>query len=448
VRTRSLRLRLALAGAGAIALALALSYFGLVFLFERHVYRTLADDLDGYLRQIIGRFEVDASGAPSLSRTPLDPRFEAPLSGLYWRVTGGQKPLRSRSLWDDKLELPTDNPSEGQTHYHQIAGPDGRPLLVAERKISPEKTSGKNFRISVASDLSRLRSARDEFAEDLLPSLAALAVALGGAMWAQLTLGLRPLSRLRSEFAAIAQGRIRRLSDDAPAEVATLVAEVNALLDAQDAAAERARARAADLAHGLRTPLAAIANDAQRLHESGEVETARSIGIAAEAIRRHIERELARSRLRGRGRGGLPETPVRAVAESLVAILGRTEKGEAVEFQVDVPADLKWPADRQDLTEALGNLLDNATRYANSTVRVSASESGAINVEDDGPGIDIAAEAQVRERGGRLDESGGAGLGIAIVQEILDAYGGQLQLDRSPLGGLKARIELWHPTRP
>jgi signal transduction histidine kinase len=442
VKAYSVRRRLALCGAGAIGLALVLAYFGLVFLFERHAYRTLSDDLDVVVRQIIGRLEVDAAGAPLLPQPPRDSRFEAPLSGLYWQVTGGPKPLRSRSLWDGVLDLPADHLSEGQTHHHQIRGPSGRLLLVAERLISPAMARGKMFRVAVASDLSRLRLARDEFAGDLLPSLAALALALSAAMWAQLTLGLRPLSRLRAEVIAISSGRARRLSGEAPVEIMPLVAEVNALLDAQDVTVERARGRAADLAHGLKTPLAAIANDAARLREEGHREIARSLDVAAEAMRRHIERELARSRLRGPGRGEPPEAPVRAVVESLVAILSRTEKGETVAFHLDLPADLKWPMDRQDLTETLGNLLDNATRYARSTVRISASEPGAIDVEDDGPGIGAEAEAEVRQRGGRLDESGGAGLGIAIVQEILDAYGGQLVLGCSPLGGLAARVKL------
>jgi signal transduction histidine kinase len=125
-----------------------------------------------------------------------------------------------------------------------------------------------------------------------------------------------------------------------------------------------------------------------------------------------------------------------------VEILKRTERGESLDFRVEASADLLWPMDRADLTEALGNLLDNATRYAKSVVRVCAPNSGEIDVEDDGPGVDRQAEALIRKRGGRLDESGGAGLGIAIVQEILEAYGGALLFERSALGGLKARLIL------
>ena len=437
----SLRLRLAVAGAGTIGLALALAYFGLVYLFERHAYRTQADDLEAVVKQIVGRLVVDAEGRPALPAPPTDPRFAAPLSGYYWQVMGGPKPLRSRSLWDSQLRLPTDEPKSGQTHMHQIAGPDGRLLLVVERRFVPEG-GGAGFRVAVASDLSRLRRARDDFAADLAPSLAVLAVVLAAAMWAQLTLGLRPLGKLRAEVAAISQGRARRLPDAAPAEVRPLVAEVNGLLEAQDLTVERARARAADLAHGLKTPLAAIANDAARLRAEGEAEIARSLEAAAETMRRHIERELARARLSGSSRDRSAPAPARSVVESLVAILKRTERGERIEFRVETPEALAWPMDRSDLTEALGNLLDNATRYARSVVRVSAPSAVEIDVEDDGPGVAPDREALIRQRGGRLDESGGAGLGVAIVQDILDAYGGGLLFERSPLGGLKVRLML------
>ena len=132
----SLRLRLALAGAVAIAIALAVAGYGLTLLFERHVYQTLADSLDAYVREIAGGLEIDGSGTVSLPRAPADPRFDAPLSGLYWEIVGGGGTLRSRSLWDAALNLPSGDLSEGETHHHQIVGPDGKLLLAAERRHS------------------------------------------------------------------------------------------------------------------------------------------------------------------------------------------------------------------------------------------------------------------------------------------------------------------------
>ena len=298
----SLRLRLALAGGVAIVLALAVAGYGLTLLFERHVYRTLADTLNSYVREIAGGLEIDTSGEVTLPRPPDAPRFEAPLSGLYWEVIGGARALRSRSLWDVDLNLSGADLSEGQTHYHQVAGPDGKLLLVAERRILPLRGQARGVRIIVGSDLTRLKAARDAFVADLAPSLALLALVLGAATFVQLGLGLRPLKILSEEVSAISSGRRRRLSGDAPLEIRPLVAEVNALLNSRDAELERARGRAADLAHGLKTPLAALAGDAAQLRDLRQCEIANSIEAVGEAMRRHVERELARARMRGGAR--------------------------------------------------------------------------------------------------------------------------------------------------
>jgi signal transduction histidine kinase len=441
---RSLRLRLALAGALAVSLALALAGFGLTLLFERHVYRTLSDDLDIDLRQLIGGLEISPSGEIALARSPLDPRFNEPLSGLYWQVDTRSGQLRSRSLWDSTLAPPSDLLSEGQTHYHQIAGPGGKLLLVAERRVEMAAQGQRQAaRAFVASDLTRLRRARDAFIADLIPGLVLLALFLAFATWLQLSLGLRPLDRLRREIADATGGRRQRLSQDAPSEVLPLVREVNALLDTQEKELQRARGRAADLAHGLKTPLAALAGDARRLRDRGSADVADSLDEIGETMRRHVERELARARVRAAAtRRGRQATPLREVVEALIRTLGRTENGERVRFENEVAASVLAPFERLDLTELLGNLLDNAARHARSRVQVSCEDScegGAIPViviADDGPGLDPAHEAFVRQRGGRLDQGGGAGLGLAIAQDILDAYGWRMEMARSPLGGL------------
>ena len=440
----SLRLRLALAGGVAIVLALAVAGYGLTLLFERHVYRTLADTLDSYVREIAGGLEIDTSGEVTLPRPPDAPRFEAPLSGLYWEVIGGARALRSRSLWDVDLNLSGADLSEGQTHYHQVAGPDGKLLLVAERRILPLRGQARGVRIIVGSDLTRLKAARDAFAVDLAPSLALLALVLGAATFVQLGLGLRPLKILSEEVSAISSGRRRRLSGDAPLEVRPLVAEVNALLNSRDAELERARGRAADLAHGLKTPLAALAGDAAQLRDLRQCDIANSIEAVGEAMRRHVERELSRARMRGGvTQGGAHPTPVAPVVDALFRTLARTDKGSELAFVNATPAEATAPFERSDLTEVLGNIVDNAVRYAASAVRVSCERSGeswTIAVEDDGPGIAPESEPFVRQRGGRLDLSGGAGLGLAIVEDVLDAYGWRMILERSPMGGLKALL--------
>ena len=377
MKQMSLRFRLALAGLIAIVGALGLAGLGLTWLFERHAYRTLAVDLDGYVRQIVGGLEVEPGGAVILPRPPRDPRFEAPLSGLYWEIIGDGKILRSRSLWDATLALPSDHLSAGQTHYHQLRGPDDKILLAAELRIAPSSNQSPPFRIVVASDLTRLRGARNAFAADLGPGLAGLGLLLLAGTWIQLGLGLRPLARLRLDAAAVAEGRERRLTGPVPPEVQPLVAEINGLLDARDAEIERARGRAADLAHGLKTPLTALAGDAQDLRDLKLDDLAASIEAVGETMRRHVERELARARLRGANfAAGAPETQAAPIVDALIRTLKRTEKGAAISIVNELSPFVTVRMDRADLTEILGNIMDNAVRYATTMVLVSEEFEG------------------------------------------------------------------------
>jgi signal transduction histidine kinase len=228
-------------------------------------------------------------------------------------------------------------------------------------------------------------------------------------------------------------------------EVQPLVEELNALLDAQEREIDRSRSRAAELAHGLKTPLAALAADAARLRERGEQAIARDIESVGDAMSRHVDRELARARVRGSlQRGADASTELAPLVNSLIATLVRTPAGARVEIESKVPERIRVPVDRTDLAEALGNLLENAVRHARTRVRIGC-EAGpgetTIAIEDDGPGIPAAELRRVLERGVRLDERGeGAGLGLDIVQDVLEAYGWQLDLGRSELGGLKATI--------
>lgn len=235
-----------------------------------------------------------------------------------------------------------------------------------------------------------------------------------------------------------------RVPADVPAEVKPLVEEVNGLIDAQEREIERSRSRAADLAHGLKTPLAALASDAARLRERGNEDIARDMEAVGDAMRRHVDRELARARARGTARrlGGV-STPLRPLVDSLIATLARTGAAQRLEFEACITGDPSTPLDRTDLAEVLGNLLENAARHANGRVRIRAdADAGpAITVEDDGPGIAPAERSRMLERGARLDERGdGAGLGLAIVQDVLSAYRWRLVLAGSEFGGLKAIV--------
>jgi signal transduction histidine kinase len=447
MKSYSLRLRLIASGIVAILIAVAIAGSALVLLFERHVVRTVAADLDMHLKQLLASIDVDAQGNLVLTEQPADPRFVDPLSGLYWQISDvrGQL-LRSRSLWDTALTLSADEPSPGEMHQHQVQGPAGARLLVAERAISLTTEHRRvPVRVAVASDLVRVSAAAAAFAKDLAVALGLLGCVLAIATSIQVELGLRPLRALRRGVADIRAGRSRHLPAAVPAEVEPLVEEVNALVDVQVAEIERSRSRAADLAHGLKTPLAALTADAARLRKSGEHAIAQDIEAVAEAMSRHVDRELARARVRGRVlHGAEVSTELRPLVDSLIATVARTPPGKRVRFEARIDQDLRLPIDRTDLAEVLGNLLENAARHAGGLVRVTARPGLAgppIAIEDDGKGLSPGQLPRALQRGVRLDQRGeGAGLGLAIVQDLLDAYRWQLDLTRSELGGLKATI--------
>jgi len=438
----SLRLRLMVAGAAAIVLALAVAGAGLALLFDRHVQRSLSEDLDVYLRQLASGVDIAPDGQIVVNRPPADPRFADPLSGLYWQAgDDAGATVRSRSLWDTVLDLPRDGPGRGEAHRHELPGPAGARVLVVERRVQIAGSGSPRWiRLAVAATLDRAAVARRAFTADLAAALGLLALVLVLAAWAQIQLGLRPLDAVRRGVAEIRSGRDRRLGAAVPAEVRPLVDEVNALLDAQDREIVRARDRAADLAHGLKTPLSALAADVRRLQAAGQPAIAGDIDALAQTMRRHIDRELVRTRPRTGAAVAAPVTRVLPVAEALVRTLSRTPRGESIRFEIQIPPQTILPFDHADVADVLGNLMENAARHARSRVRIDAAagQPGAVAVEDDGPGVAPEDAKRILKRGARLDRGGSAGLGLAIVQDVLDAYGWHLNLGRSGLGGLAA----------
>jgi signal transduction histidine kinase len=433
----SLRLRLAAAGGAAVLVALAVAAVGLDFLFERHLERLaeLAFDLD----ELAAALELDPRGKVALAAEPTDRRFAQPLSGHYWQVEADGAMFRSRSLWDQTLPLPSESVPTGAPRELTLEGPLGETVLVLERRLT---LGDRTARAAVAIVRSELQAAARAFVKDLAPYLAVLALALTAAGWVQLAVGLRPLAALGDRVARVRSGAVPRLGSDFPDEVRPLAAEVDALIDAREAELARARARAADLAHGLKTPLQALVGEADRLR-ARDARAAAGIEEIAEAIRRHVDRELARARIASRAR--VVTTDPARIIDRLLAVIRRTRDGARVTWQLDAPPGLTARIDPDDLTEALGALLDNAARHARSHVAVSASRSGAgvtIRVRDDGPGIPDDRLADLTLRGVRLDQAGpGAGLGLSIAHEIADAAGGTLLLDNTGTG-LEARLVL------
>jgi signal transduction histidine kinase len=254
--------------------------------------------------------------------------------------------------------------------------------------------------------------------------------------------GLHPLVRLREKLAAVRTGSARQVDGEYPAEVQPLVRDLNALLTHQAAAVSRAVAKAADLAHGLKTPLAILAQEAERASASGHAELAAAIGEQVERMRQQIDYHLAHARAAASGAMPGARGNVRDSADALTRTLARlhAERGVTIDVRVDPSHAVRCR--REDLDEMLGNLLDNACKWAKSRVIVH-SDGTAISIEDDGAGLDAALREKVLQRGVRADEaSPGSGIGLAIVRDLAELYGGSIVLDTGPLGGLRATLTL------
>lgn len=456
---RALRVRLLLAAAVSIVLALLAAGVGLTALFERHVERRLETQLDDTLGIIIAHLGIGPEGRVRFDRPLSEARFQTPLSGLYWQIRDEDRPtlLRSRSLWDGVLNLPEDTPPNGGLHRHDQRGPGGEPLLVLERQVvlHPD-AQARRLRVAVAIDRGELARARNAFAADSVPYLALLGAFLVLAAWVQVRVGLAPLDAVRRGVHAIRSGASRRLPTDWPEEVVPLAEEVNALLDAQEQTIERARAWTADLAHGLKTPLVVLAADAERLRAAGQTELASDLDDLAQGMRRRVDRELIRARVRARTgsggaadrvSGGQPVADLAATLERVVRALRRTPRGGELDWTLACPAAASVALLPEDLTELFGNLLENASQWARERVEVRVQPDGAerllVAVEDDGPGVPDDWLAELGRRGLRLDRrTPGSGLGLAIAQDICDAYGGDLGFRRAELGGLAVRMQL------
>ena len=443
----SLRVRLAIIAALSIVAVLAISAFGLALLFERHVVRRINAELDTYVLQLAAGTSLAEDGTLRLTHPLADPRFSEPDSGLYWQIeddnTGGQ--LRSRSLWENVIPLPPDEIDVGTTHRHRLDGPNGAHLMVSERRIIyPLGADTHQLRIAAAADETDVKAPVKHFITDVAASLGLLAGILMFASWLQITVGLRPLAALQQHVAAIRSGRQRRIDIEGPAEVMPLVQEVNSLLDDRETAVTAAKARAADLAHGLKTPLTVLAGDAERLRHKGETAIADEIDELASDMRRHVQHELSRATIQATGRPTAPQ-PVLPALERIVRTLSRSPRGARLAWRAEGDAAALAAVREDDLFELLGAVLENAMKWAANEVVVSVSGSSwlRITVEDDGPGVAAEHLPRLGRRGVRIDEAvEGTGLGLSLALEIARKYGGQLLFERATLGGLKVTAEL------
>ena len=410
-----------------------------LWLFDRSLRGYLQTTLQDETQTLLGAIVRGPNGL-QLDERRLSAAFKRPYSGLYFRIDLGEQSWRSRSLWD--RDLPP-LPAAGRQDTLGD-GPQGQQWLVYRADY---QRYGQSIVIHVARDYTPILNSFSQVQKMVLGlGIAALVLIL---LLQRLTVSraLRPLEQARRQLMQLQQGQRSQLDQQVPLELEPLVAQINHLLAHTEDTPKRSRNALGNLGHALKTPLAVLVSLATREELKQLPQLRESLNGQLQQIEQRIARELGRARLAGEALPGahfdcaseLPE-----LFSTLVMIHGN-------HLQLDWQAEpgLRLPWDREDLLELLGNLLDNACKWADSQVKLQISkvaEGYQLAIDDDGPGIDAAQRDDVLSRGSRLDEQvAGHGLGLGIVRDIVDAWAGSLQLADSPLGGLRVTISL--PTK-
>ena len=410
---------------------------GMRLLVEQWLITRLEHDAETLLISL----RVDAQGQVALNPVFQDPIYHRPYSGHYYLVEGGEAQFRSRSLWDAEIEVPRLTP--GQVETLRMTGPQQQLLLV---RVAGYEKSGKVFSIAVAEDLSPLRDSVRRYQGFFLLFSALALISLLLLQRHMLRLGLRPLQDVGKQLRDLERGQRQALSEAVPEEIQPLVHQVNQLLRHLQQRVERSRNGLGNLAHALKTPLSVIRQLTERSPLDQYPDLRQQIRDQVEALHRRVEAELRRARLAGGAyRGEAVELSEELPA--LVEVLRMAHRDRNLEIEADIAPQIRYFGDREDLLEVVGNLLDNACKWAAHRVSLQVRYGNGleIRVEDDGPGRDAEEREQLLQRGVRIDEQGvpGHGLGLAIVQEIVDALGGELQLGRSEaLGGFQVEVRL------
>jgi signal transduction histidine kinase len=464
MRANSLALRLFIWATVWTVVVLIITGIALSTLYRHAVERAFDRRLDVYLRTLVADVASPEEGGEKFPQSIGEPLFELPLSGWYWQVTrlDTKKPElhSSRSLWDSALpRLPNTgavNVSEALEGYAE--GPEDQKLRIVERNI--DLGDDGRYLISVAGDASEIDEETRSFDRAIGATFIALTVALLLTTALQVRFGLAPLKRISASLAAIRSGRAERLEGEFPVEIAPLARETNALLEANREIVERARTHVGNLAHALKTPLSVIVNEAST---RGNDPLAQKVLEQTDIMRDQVARQLERARLAARSTVLHSLIDVPPVVTALARTMEKLHRDRDIAIDVDVPAQASFRGEQQDLEEMVGNLVDNACKWAQSRVAIeviadraaralsdrdlngdSAAKSRVrIIVDDDGPGLSPAEREQVALRGQRLDETKpGSGLGLSIVVELAKLYGGGLTLGTAPIGGLRTELAL------
>lgn len=454
MRVNSLSFRLLASSALIAVVLLAVAAFLLNALFQQALERNFDQRLKAALDGILANVELTADGTPRLQGPIADTRFSLPLSGWYWQVSSTDKRerlLASDSLLEQNIAVPDaalgKRDAEGVASFSAV-DKEGKQLRVIEQRLKLFG-SPQDFSFLVAGNFDELKAEVTSFRQTLLTVLGLLGAGLLLALLAQVRFGLRPLAEMQHALNDIRGGKIEMLHDNFPGEIQPVADELNLLVQANFEVIERARMQVGNLAHALKTPISVLTNEAR----DNKGPLADKVKEQIDVMRDQVNLYLDRARRAARAQTIGSATDVEPVLQSLARTLMRINRDRDLKITVDAPANLRFRGERQDLEEMVGNVMDNACKWAKSKILVKAVQlapSGddgrswlMLTVNDDGPGIPAANRAEALKRGQRLDESKpGSGLGMSIISETASMYGGAIELSDSEWSGLSFNLKL------
>ena len=455
MRVNSLALRLFVSATAVTVVILLITGVVLSSLYRDGVERSFDRRLGVYLKTLVADVAAPEEGE-KVAQSLGEPLFELPLSGWYWQVTKLSAPKpevrSSRSLWDgglphlEDMNVPT---APDGTRKRYVHGPEDQRLRLVERTV--DLGDDGRYLVAVAGDALEIDDETQGFDRAISVTFGVLAVVLLLTTMFQVRFGLAPLKRISAGLAAIRSGSAERLQGSFPVEIAPLARETNALIDANREIVERARTHVGNLAHALKTPLSVIVNEA---NARGDDPLAVKVREQANVMRDQVQRHLERARIAARATVVGTVTEVAPVVTALARSMEKIHRDRGIAIDIEMPRDTRFRGERQDLEEMVGNLVDNACKWAQSRVAVevlpdradaAAGSTLRVVVDDDGPGLTATQREQVgaARRGNRLDETKpGSGLGLSIVVDLAALYGGALTLGTAPIGGLRAELVL------
>jgi signal transduction histidine kinase len=433
---KSIQRRLGLGLFGILLVVGVITAQSSLWLFDLGLRRYLQGNLREEAEILLTALSRGANG-PQLNEQRLSPRYQRPWSGSYFRIDLGDQRWRSRSAWDFSL----DKPASAGLNPALVPGPEEQKLLIYRADF---QRFGQPVSISVAQDYTPILQASLR-AQGLIVALGCSALLLILLLQRlNIRRALRPLEEARQQIQQLQQGQRARLEQSAPQELEPLVTQINRLLDHTENSLKRSRDALGNLGHALKTPLAVLLSLASRPELDDHPHVRSQLQDQLEQIQQRLVRELNRARLAG---DVLPAAhfDCTTALPPLLATL-RLLHPHLTDLSHDTPPGLRLPWEREEVLEVLGNLLDNACKWATSRVSLTIGQEPAgllITIDDDGPGIPETEREHLFIRGARLDERmPGHGLGLAIVRDTVEAWHGRLEFQHSPLGGLRVLLRL------